>query len=103
MSEPSVVHDTLVLERTYDASPARVFKAWADPAARGRWDVPGEGWEVAAFESDFRVGGREFSRFGTEGRPRATGVKGVISTSFRTGASSPRAPCTTGTRVPPSR
>jgi uncharacterized protein YndB with AHSA1/START domain len=61
MSERSVEHATFVVERTYDASPARVFAAWADPAAKGRWfgdpdQGPGE------FELDFRVGGREFNR-----------------------------------------
>ena len=70
MSEPSVFHDTLVLDRTYAAPPARVFNAWADPAARLLWDVPGEGWETTEFESDFRVGGREVSRFGPKGDPR---------------------------------
>lgn len=70
MTEHSIKHDTIVLERTYDALSARVFAAWADPAARTRWDVPGEGWELTEFESDFRVGGREFSRFGPKGAPR---------------------------------
>lgn len=70
MTERSLTHDTIVLERTYNASPSRVFAAWADPAARARWDVPGEGWELAEFGSDFRVGGREFSRFGSKGNPR---------------------------------
>jgi uncharacterized protein YndB with AHSA1/START domain len=68
--EPSVKHDTLVLERHYDVPPARVFAAWADPAARALWDVPDESWELTAFGSDFRVGGREFSRFGPNGDPR---------------------------------
>ncbi len=70
ITERSVVHDTLVLERLYAASPARVFAAWADPEARKRWDVPGEGWELTEFGSDFRVGGREHSRFGPKGNPR---------------------------------
>lgn len=59
-----------MLERTYDASPAQVFAAWADPDARRRWDLPGEGWELAEFGSDFWVGGREHSRFGPKGDPR---------------------------------
>jgi uncharacterized protein YndB with AHSA1/START domain len=33
----SVEHATFVIERRYDASPARVFAAWADPAAKRRW------------------------------------------------------------------
>ncbi len=37
MTERSVTHATFVVERLYDASPARVFAAWADPAAKRRW------------------------------------------------------------------
>ncbi|MGX9181022.1 hypothetical protein [Mesorhizobium sp. BHbdii] len=53
MSERSVVHSTIVLERSYDASPARVFAAWSDPAALQRWGSPGEWWETSidCFES----------------------------------------------------
>jgi len=32
----TVVHDTFVIERKYPASPARVFTAFADPAAKAR-------------------------------------------------------------------
>jgi uncharacterized protein YndB with AHSA1/START domain len=61
MTERSVEHATFVVERTYDASPARVFAAWADPAAKGRWF--GDPDQAAGeFELDFRVGGREFNR-----------------------------------------
>jgi uncharacterized protein YndB with AHSA1/START domain len=66
MTERSVVHTTFVVERTYDASPARVFAAWADPEAKARWfGDPDEG--VEEFELDFRVGGREFNRGEVEG------------------------------------
>jgi len=37
MADRSVTHATFLLERSYDASPARVFAAWADPAAKARW------------------------------------------------------------------
>ncbi len=33
----TAVHDTFVIERTYAASPARVFSAFADPARKVRW------------------------------------------------------------------
>jgi uncharacterized protein YndB with AHSA1/START domain len=72
VSQRSVQHDTIVVDRTYDASPARVFAAWSDPAARARWDVPGDDWKLAEFESEFRVGGRERSRFGPPGGPLFT-------------------------------
>jgi uncharacterized protein YndB with AHSA1/START domain len=58
MRERSVEHATFVLERTYDASPDRVFAAWSDPEAKARWFDGSEG-EV---ELDFRVGGRERRR-----------------------------------------
>ena len=33
----SIEHSTFVIERTYGASPARVFQAFADPAAKAQW------------------------------------------------------------------
>jgi uncharacterized protein YndB with AHSA1/START domain len=61
MSDRSVTHATFSVQRTYDASPGRVFAAWADPAAKARWfGNPDDG--VDEFELDFRVGGREFNR-----------------------------------------
>jgi uncharacterized protein YndB with AHSA1/START domain len=69
VSEPSVTHDTIRIERVFDAAPARVFAAWADPAARARWDVPGSDWRIAESRYDFRVGGREFCRFGPPSDP----------------------------------
>jgi uncharacterized protein YndB with AHSA1/START domain len=57
MSDRSATHETFVIERTYAASPARVFAAWADKSAKGQWFGPPEGG--ADHELDFRVGGRE--------------------------------------------
>jgi len=37
MTDRSVVHATFTLEHAYAASIARVFRAWADPAAKVRW------------------------------------------------------------------
>lgn len=61
MSERSIEHATFVVERTYDVSPARVFAAWADPAAKARWFGGGEE-ETGEYKLDFRVGGQELSR-----------------------------------------
>jgi uncharacterized protein YndB with AHSA1/START domain len=58
MTDRSVEHATFVVERTYDASPERVFAAWAEPAAKARWFGGSDG----EFELDFRVGGREINR-----------------------------------------
>ena len=54
MSDRSATHSTFVIERDYDASPARVFAAWADVDAKGQWFGSGAGHEL-----DFREGGRE--------------------------------------------
>ena len=37
MTERSVNHATFVIERRYPAHPARVFRAWADAAAKSIW------------------------------------------------------------------
>lgn len=67
MTERSVQHGGFTIRRRYDAPPARVFKAWADPAARLVWGAPGDDWELAEARFDFRVGGIETSRFGPPG------------------------------------
>jgi uncharacterized protein YndB with AHSA1/START domain len=59
MSDRSVAHATFAIERVYDASPARVFEAWADPEAKKRWFGPEE--TNGSHELDFRIGGQERS------------------------------------------
>ncbi len=63
MAKRSVTHATFTIERDYDATPERVFKAFEDPAAKRRWFVEGEGWTIEEYTADFRVGGFERSRF----------------------------------------
>jgi uncharacterized protein YndB with AHSA1/START domain len=72
VSGRSATHGTFTLERTYDASPARVFRAWADPAIKARWFVGPADWQLLERSIDFRVGGGE----------RLSGRKGsgVVST-----------------------
>jgi uncharacterized protein YndB with AHSA1/START domain len=65
MSDRSVTHATFVVERTYPASPPRVFQAWADPKAKALWFGGPAGADD--FELDFRVGGREVNRGDVEG------------------------------------
>jgi uncharacterized protein YndB with AHSA1/START domain len=66
-TDRSVNHSTFVVERTFDASPQRVFAAWADPGAKARWfGNPDQG--VAEYELDFQVGGREYNRGEVEGQ-----------------------------------
>ena len=98
--ERSVTHATFAVERSYDASPARVFVAWAEPEGKARWfGNPEDG--VAEFELDFRVGGREFNRGKVEGR--GTRTRPATRTSFPTCGSCTRTTCTSrerGSRCP---
>ncbi|MGH3426871.1 MAG: SRPBCC family protein [Mycobacteriales bacterium] len=68
ITDRSVTHDTFTIQRTYPASPALVFAAFADPKAKARWagspgSVP-DGDAEGYIEFDFRLGGHE--RFGFE-------------------------------------
>jgi uncharacterized protein YndB with AHSA1/START domain len=71
MTERTVTHATFVVERSYGATPARVFAAWADRAAKARWfgDDDTTGAAGATYQLDFKVGGREFNRGGPPGGP----------------------------------
>jgi uncharacterized protein YndB with AHSA1/START domain len=60
VTERSVNHATFVIERTYPAQPARVFAAWADPAAKDTWMDDGQGnSDGSYYEMEFKVGGHE--------------------------------------------
>lgn len=58
----TLAHATIVMERTYNASAARVFAAWANVEARKRWSAPAEAIRIEYEEADFREGGRDVSR-----------------------------------------
>jgi uncharacterized protein YndB with AHSA1/START domain len=67
MSKPDIIerkttHGTFTIERTYPASPARVFKAFADPVAKAKWFSAPEGNDGTDSMFDFRVDGREMVR-----------------------------------------
>jgi uncharacterized protein YndB with AHSA1/START domain len=62
-------HATFTLERFYPVPAARVFAAWADPAAKAHWFAPEPD---SAHELDFRVGGREVARGSHDGGPVMT-------------------------------
>jgi uncharacterized protein YndB with AHSA1/START domain len=66
-----VVHSTFTLDRHYPAAPARIFRAFADPARKRRWFLEGGGNQVDLHEMDFRVGGTERACFRHQGSPVA--------------------------------
>ena len=64
----NVTHATFSLERSYPAPPARVFAAWAEPAAKAKWFAG----PSVKHQLDFRVGGREVAQGGPDGGPLMT-------------------------------
>ena len=70
MSPPSVVHASFTITRSWKASPARVFQAFADESKKKLWFGGGDAWEPLGHSFDFRVGGREQE----SGRFRQSGV-----------------------------
>jgi uncharacterized protein YndB with AHSA1/START domain len=58
----ALAHATLVMERSYPASPARVFAAWESAEARARWSAPTPEITIKYEQADFREGGRDVVR-----------------------------------------
>lgn len=69
MSKRSTLHNTFVIERTFNAPPARVFNAFADQKIKARWFGDAEHGESDAYKLDFRVGGQEHAGGGAPGGP----------------------------------
>jgi uncharacterized protein YndB with AHSA1/START domain len=59
MTARSVDHASFTIERTYDATPERVFNAFADIDAKKRWFKGPDEWDEREYALDFREGGRE--------------------------------------------
>jgi uncharacterized protein YndB with AHSA1/START domain len=63
MQEPTVIHSTFVLERSYPKSPEHVFAAFSDSTSKRRWYADARSHTVDQFEMDFRIGGVERSSY----------------------------------------
>ncbi len=72
MSTTAVVHDTFVIERTYDHPAAKIFKAFSDAELKRRWFSGPPEWGDDEHQLDFRVGGAETSVGGPPGGPVIT-------------------------------
>jgi uncharacterized protein YndB with AHSA1/START domain len=68
----TVEHETWTVERTYPASPPRVFEAWGNPALKQRWFTVGAAGGSPPYSSDFRVGGVESTGTPAGVTPRIT-------------------------------
>jgi len=79
MSIAKAEHE-LVLEREFDAPPAKVFKCWTDPELMKQWFVP-RPWTIKDIDNDYRPGGRSnFTMVDPDGKeyPNAGVVLEVI-------------------------
>ena len=61
-TEPTIIHNTFVIERNFPQRPARVFSAFSQPALKRRWYAEGD-HEIQDFHMDFRLGGIERFRY----------------------------------------
>ena len=59
MTSRSVVHASFIITRTWNASPARVFEAFAKEEAKQKWFAGSGSWTLVARSFDFREGGVE--------------------------------------------
>ncbi len=60
MDQLTTRHHSFAIECRFEAAPAQVFRAWADPSVKGRWFAgPRDKWKEKIREFNFRVGGRE--------------------------------------------
>jgi len=80
MKERTVIHSMFEIERNFSVAPQKVFAAFADPAKKLRWFREEDNSVTEQFEMDFRVGGRERTRFRIKSGP----VEGVICTNDTT-------------------
>jgi uncharacterized protein YndB with AHSA1/START domain len=74
MGTESILHATLVFERTISTTPDRVFAAYADPVERIKWGAPSDKTALVYDKADFRDGGEDTFRCGPRSNPNIHGV-----------------------------
>ncbi len=62
MEKSTTIHSTFVIERSYPATPERVFDAFANPEKKRRWFFESDHHELQHHELDFKQGGVERAR-----------------------------------------
>jgi uncharacterized protein YndB with AHSA1/START domain len=79
MTTTPFFHGTFTLKRTWAASPARVFSAWADPKIKSQWFTgPSDEWTLMRRSIDFRPGGTEV----LEGQFKKSGLVSLFEARF---------------------
>ena len=73
MTANQVLHETIVIERTYDAAVTRVFAFFADPVLRAQWGAPSDTAVIFYDETNFAAGGRDLFRCGARNDPKYRG------------------------------
>jgi uncharacterized protein YndB with AHSA1/START domain len=67
----AIVHGQFSIDRTYSATPERVYAAWSELGAKAQWFIGPNTWRQTRRELDFRVGGMEVLE-GAFGEDRTT-------------------------------
>jgi uncharacterized protein YndB with AHSA1/START domain len=73
-----LAHGMFTIERRYDASPDRVFRAYGDPVAFRRWFVEAPGATIYEWAHDFRVGGHGGGRYRFGGEDSDVGFNDTV-------------------------
>jgi uncharacterized protein YndB with AHSA1/START domain len=74
----SILHTTLVFDRTISAPAEAVFAAFSDPVKRAQWGTPSDTAVVIYDEADFREGGKDHFRCGSKSNPNIHGVTSYL-------------------------
>ncbi len=70
MNDTQIFHDTLVIERVFQAAVEKLFQAFADPEARQRWGAPSPTAVLIFDEANFEIGGKDAQRCGAKDDPQ---------------------------------